>query len=96
MAGNTTRALVGTSPIPEEDLGRLHGLRFGGISRHRFKSMTSNESAASGEVDREYAGESAVELRNGTGERLGGEVAKSSHNGGELRWCSFGVNEGSH
>lgn len=58
--------------------------------------MTSNESAASGEVDREYAGESAVELRNGTGERLGGEVAKSSHNGGELRWCSFGVNEGSH
>ena len=67
MAGNTTRALVGTSPISEEDLARLHGLRFGGISRHRFEFMASNESAATGEVDREYAGESAVELR-GSGE----------------------------
>ena len=47
---------------------------------------------------REYrlGGESAVELPNRTGERLVGEVAKSCHNGGELRWCSFGGNEGSH
>lgn len=84
LAGNNTRVLVETSPIPEDDLARLYGLPSGGIIRHRFKFMASNELTATGEVDREYAGESAVELRNGTGKRLGGEVAKSIHNGGVL------------